>query len=42
MNVKNPKMWAAIIAIVLALVGAFTGMDLKKAVCDGDAAAAEK
>jgi hypothetical protein len=38
MNLKNPKIWGSIIAIVLAVVGALTQMDLKGAVC-GEASA---
>jgi hypothetical protein len=30
---KNPKLWGLIITVVLALVGAFTGMDIKKSIC---------
>lgn len=41
MNLKSPKMWAAIIGIGLALVGAVTGMDLKKAMCEGEVSTSE-
>lgn len=33
MNLKNPKLWGAIVAVVLAVVGAAVGMDIKGAVC---------
>lgn len=42
MNLKNPKVWGSIIAIILAIVGAVTQMDLKGAVCGSDQALESK
>jgi hypothetical protein len=39
---KNPKMWGAIIAVILAVVGAVTQMDLRGAVCGSESAAESK
>ncbi len=33
MDFKSGKLWAAIVGVCLALVGALTGSDIKKAVC---------
>ncbi len=39
MNLKNPKVWGSVIAILLAIVGAVTQMDLKGAVCGSESSA---
>lgn len=38
---KNPKLWGLIITVVLALVGAFTGMDIKKSICGDEGSVME-